>query len=167
MQQPLFWGFLAMCVLLGAAARFANGGPLLAGRAATIERARLGVAGVTSLALAVHCGTMFFAPWTDAVPGGQALGRAIRELGPASQWTYWLPAAALLLSLLRVWWPGLVLLGVTLSGVGITMFWPYPLSTHLSWLAAAVLTWTLVAIGLIRRGRSDRPPHLDTRAWVG
>ena len=157
MQQPLFWILLVIVVLLGASARLAHGAPLLRRRAVPLKQVWLGIAAVSLLALTLHCATMFFTPWTDAVPGGAALGREIRKLGAFSQLTYWLPAAALLVALLRVWWPGLVLLGVTLSGVGITMFWSFPLPTHLAWLAAAVVTVTFVASCLVAGERRRKP----------
>jgi hypothetical protein len=159
MNQPVYWSVLAGIAVLAAAARLTAGGPLLRCRAVPLGRGDFLVAVVSVLALAFHCAVMFFAPWTDAVPGADVLGSRIRALGPVSQWTYWLPAAALALSLRRVWWPALVSLTATLSGVGITMFWPYPLTTHLAWLAAAVVTWIVVASSLVGRRQGSRPPR--------
>ena len=162
MEQPLFWSLLVGFAVLGAAVRLASSGPLVRRRAVPIGPVGLAVAAISSVVLAFHCAVMFFAPWTDAIPGAQPLGRVIRDLGTASQWSYWLPAAILLLALRRVWWPALVLLGATLVGVGITMFSTYSLATHLAWLAAAVLTLILVAVSLVDRPQGDQPPR--TRA---
>ncbi|SDY04394.1 hypothetical protein SAMN05661080_02108 [Modestobacter sp. DSM 44400] len=165
MNQPLYWTLLAAAAACGAAARLAVGHPLLRRRAVSIGRAELGVAAVSLLALAFHCASMFFAPWTDAVPGGQTLGGPVRALGPASQVAYWVPAVALVAALRRVWWPVLALLTATLAGVGTTMFWSYPLATHLSWLAAAVVTWIVVAASLVglRSGELPRRPRTELR----
>ena len=126
----------------------------------------LAVAAVSALVLTFHCAAMFFAPWTDALPGGAVLGQAVRDLGAASQWSYWLPAAALLLALRRVWWPGLALLAVTLVGVGVTMFWSFSLIVHLTWLAAAVLTLVLVAMTLVGGREGERSSRPRARAAV-
>ena len=102
---------------------------------------------------------MFFAEWVDAVPFAEAPAAAVRDLGSlASQMSYWVPAGALLIALRRVWPPALVLLVVTLVGVGYTMFVPHALTTHLTWLAAAVVTLVLVNTALVfpvrREGQS-------------
>lgn len=163
MNQPVYWSVLLGVAVLAGAARLATGGPLLPRRAVPLRRPELLLAGIALLVLVFHCASMFFAPWTDALPGGRALGDAVRAGGAASQVAYWLPAVALLAAVRRVWWPGLLLLAVTLVGVGYTMFWPHPLPTHLAWLAAAVLTVVAVASSLVgspgrRRAGADRTP---------
>ena len=157
MDQPVYWALLSGVALLAAAARLALGRPLWRDRAVPVDRAALAVAVLGVLVLAFHCAAMFFAPWTDALPGGRALGAQIRELGTVSQLGYWAPAAALVLALRRVWWPAVVLLAGTLAGVGATMFWSSPLPTHLTWLAAAVLSVVFVGSALVRPHRTDRP----------
>jgi hypothetical protein len=114
-----------------------------------VPRGELAITAVAGLALVFHCASMFFAPWTDALPGGRPLGEAVRALEAASQAAYWVPAVALVLALHRVWWPGPALLAVTLVGVGVTMFWSTPLTTHLAWLAAAVLAVSFVMGALV------------------
>lgn len=165
MNQPLYWTLLVGAAACGAAARLIVGHPLLRRQAVSLGRAELGVAAVSVLALAFHCASMFFGPWTDAVPGGQILGDPIRALGPASQVAYWLPAAALVAAVRRVWWPALALLTGALAGVGITMFWSYPLATHLSWLAAASVTSIVIASSLVglRPGNFPRRPSTKLR----
>ncbi|WP_166503423.1 hypothetical protein [Modestobacter italicus] len=110
---------------------------------------------------------MFFTPWTDTLPGGEFLGEPIRQLGTVSHWTYWLPAGALLLAVRRLWWPAPVVLAVALAGVGITMFWPYMLVTHLAWLAAAGLAWVFIAGALIGGGSGAHPASRPAPARVG
>ncbi len=93
---------------------------------------------------------MFFADWVNAVPFTQAPAAAVRDLDSlASEISYWVPAAALVIALRRVWPPALALLVVTLVGVGYTMFVPHPLTTHLAWLAAAVIALVLTNTALV------------------
>ncbi len=167
MNQPLYWTFLAAAAACGVAARLAVGHPLLRRQAVSIGRAELVIAALSLLALVFHCASMFFAPWTDAVPGGQALGDPVRALGPVSQVAYWVPAVALIAALRRVWWPALALLTAALAGVGITMFWSYSLATHLSWLAAAALTSIAVAGSLVSRRAADGSRGLRTELRPG
>ena len=163
MNQPVFWSVLLAVAALAGAARLLRGGPLMPRRAVPLRRVELLLAAIALLALVFHCAAMFFAPWTDALPGGRALADVVRALGAGSQWAYWLPAVALIVALRRVWWPGPVLLAVTLAGVGFTMFWPHALPTHLAWLAAAVLSVVAVASSLVgsrggTRAAEDRAP---------
>lgn len=150
MDQPGLWIVLVAVAVLAGGARVVVGRPLLGSRAVLLRSAELLTAGLSLVVLVFHCASMFFAAWTDALPGGQPLGEAVRAMGTASQWSYWLPAVLLVISLRRVWWPALGLLATALVGVGLTMFWPYPLVTHLAWLTSAVLVVVLVGSGLIR-----------------
>lgn len=149
MNQPVYWSVLLGVAVLAGAARLVAGGPLLRRRAVPLRRAEALLAAGALLVLGFHCAAMFFAPWTDALPGGRTLGEPVRAGGAASQWAYWLPAVVLLLALRRVWWPASVLLTATLAGVGFTMFWPHSLPTHLAWLAAAVVAVAAVASSLV------------------
>ena len=155
MDHPLFWSLLAGVALLVMVTRLVVGRPLLPRRAVILTRADLALAAVCVLALGFHCGAMFFAPWTDALPGGRNLGGSVRAMGSASEWAYWVPAAGLMLALSRITWPALVLLGATLFGVGMTMFRPSPLDVHLAWIATAVLVLTLISSSLIGRPASS------------
>lgn len=157
MDQPVYWIVLTGIAVLAAVARLATGSPLLRSRAVPVSAAGMVIAGISLVVLVFHCASMFFAPWTDALPGGRSLGEAVRALGAVSQWAYWLPAAALVVSLRRVWWPGLAVLTVALIGVGATMFWPYPLAVHLTWLASAVLAVVFVGSALVDLPRQGRP----------
>lgn len=167
MNQPVYWSVLLGVAVLAGAARLGTGRPLLPRRAVPLRGAELLLAGIALLVLVFHCASMFFAPWTDALPGGRTLGDAVRAGGPASQWAYWLPAVALLGALRRVWWPGPLLLVISLAGVGYTMFWPHPLAIHLAWLAAAVLTVVAVASSLVGRRGGSRAVGGRAPAHVG
>lgn len=168
MGQPMFWTVLLGVAVLAAVARLVVGGPLLRSRAVPVGATALTIAGLSVAALVFHCTSMFFASWTDALPAGRPLGEAVRALGPASQWAYWVPAVLLVVSLRRIWWPGTALLTVTLAGVGATMFWPYPLATHLSWLAAAILSVVFVGSALVGpwwgSGRGAEPAQVSRQA---
>jgi len=84
-NQPVYWSVLLGVAVLGGAARLVARGPLLPRRAVPLRRAELLVAGSALLVLVFHCASMFFAPWTDALPGGRIMGDAVRAGGPASQ----------------------------------------------------------------------------------
>lgn len=167
MNQPVYWSVLVGVAAVTAVARLVVSRPLFARRAVPLTRTEFAVAVISLVTLVFHCAAMFFAPWTDALPGGEFLGQPIRELGTVSQWTYWLPAGALLLAVRRLWWPAPVVLAVALVGVGITMFWPYPLVTHLAWLAAAGMAWVFIAGALIGGGSEGRPASRPAPARVG
>lgn len=120
-------------------------------------------AAITAVVVLVfHGAAMFFAGWVDAVPGLHAPAAAVRALNGTSQWAYCVPATVLLASLRRAWWPATILIAITLAGVGVTMFWPYPLTTHLSWLASAVIAGSAAVVALISgptRAPSAVSPH--------
>ena len=123
--------------------------PLWPRHSSPVSPVELTAAGVAVTVLVFHCAAMFFADWVDAVPFAQPPARAVRSLGVTSQVAYWLPAAGLVLALRRSWPPALALLGATLIGVGVTMFVPHALSTHLAWLSSAVVTVVLIATFLV------------------
>ncbi len=149
MDQPIFWSALLGVALIAMALRWRVGRPLLARYATPIGRPSLVVAGLSVLALVFHCTAMFFGPWVDAIPGAQAPADAVRSLGTASQIAYWLPAAILVLAVRRIWWPGLLLVITTLAGVGVTMYWPVALTTHLGWLAALIVVGSAISATLL------------------
>lgn len=164
MEQPIFWSALLAVAALAMAVRLRNGAPLLPRHATPVGRAGLLVAGLSALVLVFHCAAMFFGPWVDAIPGAQAPADAVRSMGAISQLSYWLPATMLVLALLRVWWPGLLLLITTLAGVGVTMYWPYALTTHLAWLAAVIVVGSAISAALLSPpppagARRDHPAH--------
>ncbi|KFF59422.1 hypothetical protein JF66_11390 [Cryobacterium sp. MLB-32] len=156
MNQPFLWGGLLAFAVAAGILRLAVGRPLLRRRSVAVGRLSAGVAVVSGLALVFHCAAMFFAPWVDAVPFLQTPAAMVRSMGTGSQIAYWLPAATLLLAWRRVWWPALVALAIILVGVGVTMYWPYPLGVHLAWLTAVVIVGTLIPTMLLRGPRAAR-----------
>ncbi len=158
-DQPIYWGVLAIMATVGAAARLAARGPLWQRRARAIPSGELVVAAIAVALLVFHCGAMFFMDWVDAVPFAEAPATAVRDLdSAASRVAYWAPAATLVIALRRLWPPALLFLVVALIGVGYTMFVPHALTTHLAWLASAVVAVVLIATALVfirrPRGRS-------------
>ena len=159
MDQPIYWGVLAATAIVLAGARLVARRPLWRSRARAVSRGDLVVAAAAVAVLVFHCMAMFFADWVDAVPFAEAPAAAVRDLDSlASEVSYWVPAAALVVALRRVWPPALLVLLVTLVGVGYTMFVPHALDTHLAWLAAAVVTVVLTGTALVfparRQGQS-------------
>lgn len=159
MDQPIFWSVLLAVAVLAMAVRLRTGAPLLPQHATPVDRAGMLVAGLSVLVLVFHCAAMFFGPWVDAIPGAQAPADAVRGMGTSSQLAYWVPATILVLALHRVWWPGLLLLFTTLAGVGVTMYWPYALTTHLAWLAAVIVVGALVSVALLSPPPPTRRDH--------
>ena len=155
MDQPVYWGTLTAAALVGAAARLVARRPLWRRRSSAIPPSELVTAAVMVAVLVFHCAAMFFADWVNAVPLAEGPADAVRELGLLSQVTYWVPAAVLVVALRRVWTPALVLLTVTLVGVGYTMFVPHSLTTHLAWLAAAAIVVVVIAAALVRPLRRE------------
>lgn len=155
MNQPFLWGGLLAFAIAVGVVRMVRGRAFLPGRAAGLGPLARWVAGVSIAALVFHCSAMFFGPWVNALAFLRPLAAEVNAMGTPSQIAYWVPAAALLLAWRRVWWPGLVLMAVTLAGVGVTMYWPYPLTVHLWWLGAVIVAGVFVSSSLIRP--RDRP----------
>ncbi len=149
MEQPVYWVVLAAVALIGTGVRLVARRPLWRQRSSAIPPRELAAAAVMVAALVFHCAAMFFANWVNAVTLAEGPASAVRELGLISEVTYWVPAAALVIALRRVWLPALVLLTVTLVGVGYTMFVPHSLTTHLAWLAAAAIMVVVIAAALV------------------
>lgn len=158
MNHPLFWSALTAVTVAGLVVRLVVRRPLAPSRATGLTGWEAAVGAVVLAVLVFHCGAMFFAAWVDLVPFLRGAAAAVRNLDSmASQVAYWLPATTLVVVLRRVWPPALVVLIGVLAGVGVTMFWPFALTTHLAWIAAAVVTITAIAVVLVRgRPRARR-----------
>ncbi len=156
MDEPVLWGVLLATAFVGAGLRLTARRPLWPRRSCLVSPVELAAAAVAVTMLVFHCAAMFFADWVDAVPFAEAPARHVRSLGLVSQVAYWVPTAGLVIALRRLWPPALGLLVVTLIGVGVTMFVPHALTTHLGWLASAVITVVLIATALVApRGPRD------------
>lgn len=155
MNQPIYWSILLGVVVIGTVLRIVARRPLVPAMAARLRVWEVVVASVAGLVLIFHCVSMFFAAWVNAVPWLEPAAEAIRNLGTISELMYWVPAAALLVAWRGVWWPALLVLAGSLIGVGVTMFFPYPLTVHLVWLAFAILAALLISVFLVGRPVSE------------
>jgi len=153
-NQPFLWGGLLAFAVAAGSVRFVVGYPLLRRRSVRVGPVGAAAAAVSALALVFHCAAMFFGPWIDAVPLLQAPADMVRALGLGSHIAYWAPAAALVAAWRRVWWPALAAIVITLAGVGVTMYWPYPLVVHLAWLTAVIIVGSLIPTLLLRGPRA-------------
>jgi hypothetical protein len=147
-NQPFLWGGLLAFAIAAGVVRALRGRPFLPGRAVGLSSLARTVAVVSAAALVFHCAAMFFTPWVNAIGWLRPLAAEVNAMGVASQVAYGAPAVLLLLAWRRVWWPGLVLMAVTLVGVGVTMYWPYALVVHLAWLAAVIVAGVFVGAAL-------------------
>jgi hypothetical protein len=102
------------------------------------------------LALAVHCTAMFFPSQTEAVPGLGGVVGPIGDLGLSSQLAYAIPATILVVALRRSWWPAIAFLAAALTAVGVTMYWSFGLTTHLTAIAFAVTGLLVLTTGGLR-----------------
>ena len=163
MDEPVYWTVLLVIAVAAAGARLALGRPLWPRRSSALRPWELVAAAVSLLALVFHCAAMFFAEWVDAVPSLEEPAASVRALGTVSQAAYWVPAVLLVVATRRVWPPVLALMGLALAGVGATMFWPFELSTHLGWIAAAVVAIAAVAAGFVARPAPSEPGARSSR----
>lgn len=102
------------------------------------------------LALVVHCTAMFFPSHTEAVPGPGGVVGPIGDLGLSSQLAYAIPATILVVALRRSWWPAIAFLAAVLTAVGVTMYWSFGLTTHLTAIAFAVTGLLVLTTGGLR-----------------
>ncbi|MDJ0339746.1 hypothetical protein [Cryobacterium sp. PH31-O1] len=156
MNQPFLWGALLAFAIVAGALRLVVGHPLLRSRSVRVGPLGAAVALVSGLLLVFHCAAMFFGPWINALPLLQAPADMVRSMGVGSEIAYWVPAALLVLAWRRVWWPALAALAVAVVGVGVTMYWPYPLAVHLAWLTAIIVVGSLIPTLLLRGPRAAR-----------
>lgn len=156
MNQPFLWGGLLAFAVAAGILRLVVGHPLLRQHSVSVGPVSAAVAFLSGLALVFHCAAMFFGPWIDAVPFLHAPADMVRAMGVGSEIAYWLPAAVLTLVWRRVWWPAFAALLVTLAGVGVTMYWPFPLVVHLAWLTAVIIVGSLIPTLLLRGPRAAR-----------
>jgi len=155
-NQPFLWGGLLALAIIAGVVRALLGRPFLLERAVGLGSPARTVAVLSAAALVFHCAAMFFTPWVNAIGFLRPLAAGVNAMGVASQIAYWAPAALLLLAWRRVWWPALTVMAVALAGVGVTMYWPYPLPVHLSWLTAVIVAGVFISTALVGpRARPD------------
>ena len=156
MNQPYLWGGLLAFAVVTVAVRLFVGHPLLRSRSVRVTKLGSAVAFVSGLLLVFHCAAMFFGPWINALPLLQTPADMVRSMGVGSEIADWVPAAFLVVAWRRVWGPALLALVVAIVGVGVTMYWPYPLVVHLAWLTAIIVVGSLIPTVLLRSPRATR-----------
>ena len=122
------------------------------------------LAAVALVALAFHCGAMFFTAQVDAIPFASGSKSAIDELGLTSKLAYALPAALFVLAVRRLWPVAVAALALSLGAVGVTMYKWWGLNVHLTAIATAitliVITWTALV------SRSGNRTHSPGRPLI-
>jgi len=108
---------------------------------------------ISLVALTFHCGAMNFSA-IRSLPGLSMPADVIQDLGQISQIAYWLPAAALLMSLRRVWPPLLALEATALLAVGMTMFLPFGLSIHFGAILCRLWSPSFLSLDSSAHGRT-------------
>lgn len=117
---------------------------------------------VALVALAFHCGSMFFRPVVRALPGTSGAITEINALGTVSVVAFVVPSLLLILALRRLPRIALAALATALTAVGITMYDGGSLMVHLT---ALFVTLTLLALGgaTLLRAPSARPATVPAR----
>lgn len=130
--------------------RLVRGRPLLPRHARRLSRAEAMVVSVSLVLLIFHCAAMF-AP--DVVAALRILDRpahVVRDLGnPRGQAAYWLPAAALVVGMRRLWWPAPLITTLGLVAVGWTMYGDFTLTQHLVTIVATAVTIAATLTGVV------------------
>lgn len=154
MVPVAYWPTIAVVVTAVVALRVLLGRPLLHQLAKPLDPASAITAVVAAAALAFHCLAMFFPRPLEAFPVASSPAQAVRDLQFVSELAFWMPVAALIVALRKVWLPALGVLTVALVAVGWTMFGGSDLTVHLWSIALSVLVGLTVATGLLRRPRT-------------
>lgn len=161
MPSGWYWISLALVAAIALGGRLIVGRPLLPGRAGAIGWPNAGLGVAALLALAFHCGAMFFTDRVSAIPGTEGAVSAITTLGTASKVAYAVPAVLVLVALRSIWRPALVAFALALLAVGVTMYWWHGLDVHLAAIASSVAAITFIVSGLVRFTGS--PPSAPPR----
>jgi len=108
------------------------------------------------LALAVHCGAMFYRSTVQSLPGAAKAVSEIDALGTVSIIAFAVPAVLLIVGLRRIYLPALALVAFALAAVGTTMYDEGPLTAHLTAIFVTVTLIALCAATLIDRPQAGR-----------
>ena len=89
--------------------------------------------------LAFHCAAMFYRPLLDGIGPLGPLMDMVNEMNVASMILFAVPALLVLIGLRRHYWVALAVLTLTLLVVGVTMYAGSPLNLHLGTIFVAVV----------------------------
>jgi hypothetical protein len=115
------------------------------------------LAGVGLAGLGLHCGSMFFGPVVDALPGAGVAISEINAVGTASIVWYAVPAMLVMFGLRRQHPAALAAVALALTAVGVTMYDGGSLSTHLTAIFVSVVVLAAVASTLVLPPRRSSP----------
>jgi hypothetical protein len=149
MVPAWYWPSLTVLVIIVGVARVVHRSPLLPSRSEP-GIGFLAVAGLGALVLSFHCAAMFFPRVVALVPGLDGPASSITALGAASRWAFWIPAGIVSLAAATLLRPAGAIVGVALVAVGFTMFRPAALSSHLLFIAVAVVAIAATGLGATR-----------------
>ncbi|MHC5794821.1 hypothetical protein ACVXZ4_01545 [Lacisediminihabitans sp. FW035] len=137
-------GLAAICVLI-VMARFALPQLPLAQAGVRLRIAEVALLVVGVLGLTFHCTAMFSRQLLVGIPAVRPLVGAVNGMGAASVALYVVPAILLLIGLRRQHWIALAVMTLALIAVGLTMYLGSPLRLHLASIFLAVV----VLVGIL------------------
>ncbi|MET4702824.1 hypothetical protein [Frigoribacterium sp. UYMn621] len=141
---------LAVVCALIVVARFVLPQLPLARAGVRISGAEVALLGVGVLGLTFHCTAMFFRQLFGGIPAVRPLVDAVNGMGVASIALYVVPAALVLIGLRRQHWIALAVMTLALVAVGLTMYLGSPLRLHLASIFLAVVLLVGVLSLLVR-----------------
>jgi hypothetical protein len=112
---------------------------------------------VGSLALALHCGAMFFRSIVHRWPGGSLVIRTVDPLGISSIVWFAVAASLVMFGLRRQNVLAVTIAAVSLGAVGLTMYNGGPLNQHLAAIFSAVVLLTAILSVLVLPPWRDEP----------
>jgi hypothetical protein len=128
--------------------------PLLGRYARRLAIWESALAAAALVALAFHCGSMFFTAQVREIPFTSGAETAINSLGQTSKLAYAVPATLFVFAVRRLWPVAVVALALSLSAVGVTMYKWWGLNVHLTAIATAITLIVITSTSLVGRGRS-------------
>jgi len=149
MVPALYWPGLTIAVAALGVARIGRRRPLLPSRG-TPGVWLLAIWAGALLVLAFHCAAMFFPRPVGLLPGLDGAASAITSLGTASRLAFWIPAAIVTIVSATILRTAGAVVGIALLLVGLTMFRPATLLSHLSYIAVAVLSIAATGLGALQ-----------------
>lgn len=156
MVPAWYWPGLTIAVVAVGAVRLVRRSPLLPSRPGQSVWI-LSIGAGASVVLAFHCAAMFFPRPVGLISLLDGPASAIRALGTTSRLAFWIPGAIVTVAAATILRTAGAVVAVALVGVGLTMFRPATLSSHLLWIAVAVLSIAVTGLGAARVRRPVRP----------
>jgi hypothetical protein len=144
-----YWYALLALAVCGLLVRLLVRRPLGGRRARPLALWESALAAAALVALAFHCGAMFFTDEVDAIPFASGAESAINDLGLTSKLAYALPAALFVLMVRRLWPVAVAALALSLTAVGVTMYKWWGLDVHLTAIGTAITLIVITSVALV------------------